>query len=175
MRNTTTQNKTNKGFTLIEALITLLILSIGLLGLAGLQNKGLQFNQVAYQRSQAAMIAYDIVDRMRANTLEAQANGYDVAHGTTLTAGLDCSTAPCTQVNMAAYDLFKWKEQLETNLPAGGGEITSAAAANVGAPAVDLTITVRWDELRKGLTTPGMNCPPLNDNDLKCFQLVVTM
>ena len=59
------------GFTLLEVLVALVILSIGLLGLAGLQAASLRYNHSSYLRSQATLIAYDIVDRMRANRQEA--------------------------------------------------------------------------------------------------------
>ena len=93
-------NKNIAGFTLIEILITLLILSIGLLGLAGLQTKGLQYDQVAFMRSQAAIMADDIADRMRANVLEAQAGIYDIPHGTKAESKADCSSGPCDSVIM---------------------------------------------------------------------------
>ncbi len=63
-------NQRQYGFSLLEVLIALLVLSIGLLGLAGLQTLGLKFNMQSYQRTQAALLAYDIVDRMRANPVE---------------------------------------------------------------------------------------------------------
>ena len=57
----------NTGFTLIEVLIAMIILAVGLLGLAGLQATSLRNNQSAYNRSVATQLAYDIADRMRAN------------------------------------------------------------------------------------------------------------
>ena len=61
----------NAGFTLIEVLIAMLVLAVGLLGLAGLQATSLRNNQSAYNRSQATQLAYDLADRMRANFTEA--------------------------------------------------------------------------------------------------------
>ena len=63
--------KTHSGFTLIEVLISMLILAVGLLGLAGLQATGLRNNLSAYNRSQATQLAYDMADRMRANVDDA--------------------------------------------------------------------------------------------------------
>ncbi|MCX7101946.1 MAG: type IV pilus modification protein PilV, partial [Methylobacter sp.] len=59
--------KQTAGFTLIEVLIAMLVLAVGLLGLAGLQATSLKSNQSAYNRSQATQLAYDLADRMRAN------------------------------------------------------------------------------------------------------------
>lgn len=67
-----------KGFTLVEVLVALLILSIGLLGLAGLQAGGLRSNHSAYLRSQAVMLAHDMADRMRSNPVAAAADCYKI-------------------------------------------------------------------------------------------------
>ena len=170
-----TINKNTAGFTLIEILITLLILSIGLLGLAGLQTKGLQFDQVAYMRSQAAIKADDIADRMRANVLEAQAGIYDIPHGTPATSDADCAANVCDSVTMTDFDKTKWKTALAATLPAGDGEITTAVSGIAAVPAVEATITIRWDESRKGAT--GTDCPndDSNGEDLACFQMIVTL
>ena len=64
------------GFSLLEVLIALLVLAIGLLGLATLQTVGLKFNQESYLRSQAVLIAYDIIDRIRSNPVAKSAETY---------------------------------------------------------------------------------------------------
>ena len=56
-----------EGFSLIEVLVALFVLSIGLLGLAALQTTGLRFSHQSYERTQATLQAYDIIDRMRTN------------------------------------------------------------------------------------------------------------
>lgn len=61
-------NLKHAGFSLLEMLIALLILSIGLLGVATLQIRGQQFNQVGYLRTQAAFLGYDIMERIRINS-----------------------------------------------------------------------------------------------------------
>jgi len=67
------------GATLIEVLVAIVVLSIGLLGLAGLQATSIQANQGAYYRSQASILAADITDRMRANRKAAQAGAYNLS------------------------------------------------------------------------------------------------
>ena len=62
------QKANQHGFTMVEVLVTLVILAVGLLGLAGLQATSLRNTESAYQRSQAAILAYDMLDRMRANS-----------------------------------------------------------------------------------------------------------
>lgn len=164
------------GFTLVEALVTFLILAIGLLGLAGLQAKGLTFDQSAYQRTQAALLAGDIADRMRANVTTARVTGvggYNIAFGATISSAPNCigASANCSTANMSQFDLDQWKAALKSLLPSGDGAISTAA--NAVAPMVDVTITVYWDELRNGAT--GIKCPRLSDSDLMCFQLQVTL
>ena len=123
------------GFTLIEILVTVVVLAIGLLGLAGLQATSLSFNSTAYQRSQATSLAYDIVDRMRANVVAARGGNYNVNFGFAAPAG----TA------LAAVDLREWRQALVNVLPTGTGSITQNG--NV------FTITIQWDDSR------GQNAP----------------
>jgi type IV pilus assembly protein PilV len=102
----------SQGFTLVEVLIAVLVLSLGLLGLAGLQANSLKFNTSAAVRGQATLVAYDIIDRMRANRDAALAGAYDDAMGIAPTAGgTDCQAvgSTCTANQMASYDLNQWK------------------------------------------------------------------
>jgi len=139
----------NKGFTLIEILIAVVILAIGLLGLAGLQAKGLKNNQSAYYRSQATYLAYDIADRIRANFNEANklaASAYiTITPITGAAAQADCTsvTTTCTTADMAQNDLFEWNSAV-TALPSGTGTITVVAGTQV------FTTTIRWDDDRDG-------------------------
>ncbi|WP_206606719.1 type IV pilus modification protein PilV [Steroidobacter cummioxidans] len=67
-----------RGFTLVEILVTVVLISVGLLGVAALQLTTLRGNQDAYVRSQASVLAGDILDRMRVNPFDFRANGYSV-------------------------------------------------------------------------------------------------
>jgi type IV pilus assembly protein PilV len=113
------------GFNLIEVMIALVVVSIGLLGMAILQMTSLQQNQSAYHRSQATLLAYDITDRMRANMDEVDAGSYFAASGA-LTS--DCisytgSASGCTPAEMAAHDLAEWQASLVNELPEGSGRV----------------------------------------------------
>jgi len=79
MRRRPSTSADQRGATLIEVLGAMLVLSIGLLGLAGMQMTALKSNQSAYYRSQATVLAYDIIDRMRANRTDALNGVYDIA------------------------------------------------------------------------------------------------
>jgi type IV pilus assembly protein PilV len=107
------KRKTQRGTTLVEVLVALVVLSVGLLGIAALQMTSLRNNRGAHLRSQAQVLAYDIADRMRANRNVALANAYVVALGVTPAGG-----------TLNALDLQEWKATLARALPSGDGEIT---------------------------------------------------
>ena len=157
-----------RGFSLIEVLVALLVLSVGLLGLAAMNTNGLRLNQAAFMRGQAAFLAYDIADRMRANRAGAQDDHYVIAHGTAAASDDDCVAAACSAEQLADYDLLAWKTALAARLPSGDGAIVEDAA-NPN----EFTVTVRWDEERTGAT--GTDCPPDDDNDLRCFEVEVAL
>jgi type IV pilus assembly protein PilV len=154
------QGKRQHGFTLLEVLIALLILSIGLLGLAALQTTGLRSNQMASMRTLATEAAYDITDRMRANPVGVAAGEYVIA----LTDVTDPSAT-----DTAPSDLNAWRERVE-RLPGGASEITQCDTAS-GCDGLTHVITVYWNETRD-VNAVGHNCPPLDKTDLRCFRLV---
>ncbi len=142
--------KKNTGFTLIEVLISMLILAVGLLGLAALQANGLKNNVSAYNRSQATQLAYDIADRMRANmvdagTLSTSTYIYTTANPITAVAVqnncLQIANA-CTTAQMAQNDLFEWNTDINNLLPLGSGDIAVVGSI--------FTVTINWDDNRDG-------------------------
>lgn len=119
------------GFSMLEALITLLIVSLGLLGIAGIIANSLKVNQGAQIRSQASWLANDIIDSMRANRTTAAGGAY------ALTA---CNAIPNANP-IAAADLTQWCAALAAALPSGTGTVNLAATATA-------TVTVRWNDSR---------------------------
>lgn len=132
-------HRRNRGFTLIEVLIALVILSIGLLGIAGLQTRGQQFSYAAHMRTQATMLAYDIMDRIRMNDAIARDNvqGYHKASGS----GADCLSTTCTPAQLRDFDVKTWQDTIAANLPGGTGTITKD---DTGTTIVQYTITISW-------------------------------
>jgi type IV pilus assembly protein PilV len=110
--NSPIKRKTQRGTTLIETLVALVVLSVGLLGIAALQMTSLRNNRGAHLRSQAQVMAYDITDRMRANRTDALANAYVIA-----------LTATPTGAGLVLTDLQQWKNTLAAALPGGDGAI----------------------------------------------------
>ncbi len=124
-----------QGVTLIEVLIALLVLSIGLLGLAGLQAVSLQHNHNAYLRSQATNLSYDILDRMRTNRAAALRGEYQPESAT-----VNCEPAfTPVGTSAAARDVEQWRNQVACQLAEGVGHIS---AINNGT----VTITLCWRE-----------------------------
>lgn len=138
-----------RGISLIEILVTLVILAVGLLGLAGLMLDGLRNNQSAYLRTQASILAYDMADRMRINRARAVAGAYDgystVGTGVVTTMpSCATSTSGCSPADQVVLDKAEWTLELQGGgnmvlLPGGVGTITRGSG-NV------FTISVTWQE-----------------------------
>jgi len=156
-----------QGFTLLEVLIALLVLSIGLLGLAALQTTGLRSNEMASMRTTSTMLAYDITDRMRANPQGITDGDYVIDTGAVTGTPTDCTSNDCTTAQLALYDLDQWKNAI-ARLPGGLGDITQTAGTLL--TPLTHTITIRWDENRTG--ADGLSCPPADNDDLRCFRLI---
>ncbi|MDH3305862.1 MAG: type IV pilus modification protein PilV [Gammaproteobacteria bacterium] len=157
------------GFTLIEVLVAVIVLSIGLVGVAGLQAVSLKNNQSAFMRSQASALAYDLADRMRANVPGANAGMYDPT-AKAATAGCK-STSGCTTQQMAENDLAEWSAAIATYLPDGEGFVCIDSTPNdgtgIGDPQCDGTgtlfaVKIWWDDDRDGT----INITPTNTERL---------
>lgn len=134
-----------RGFSLLEVMIALLVLSIGLLGIAGLQVFSLKYNHQSYERTQATLLINEIVDRMRANRDAVSAGLYDnVPIGTAYSAYSGFGTCPttCSATDLFNYDVYNWKKRLQDPgmLATGLGGIEFDPATGLFA------ITVSWTE-----------------------------
>lgn len=146
-----------KGFTLVEVLVSLVVLAIGLLGIAKLMLLSSHSNDSAYLRSQATALAYEMLDNMRANRQEALPpnSSYNIAAATPVVfpyAGTACVATACTNTTQVAlYDLFQWGMRLNANsglvpagaLPNGQGSIATATDPN---NQTTVTIIVSWND-----------------------------
>lgn len=143
------------GFTLLEVLVAIVVLSLGLLGLAGLQAATLRNNQTAYYRGIATQQAYDMADRIRANQAGVRAGDYS-----NLPAGLpagnpNCFIATCSAANMAISDHRQWNTTNAGLLPGGNGSVVCEdGAAGAGCTAATgnwvFRVTVSWTERTEG-------------------------
>jgi len=151
--------KRNSGTTLIEILISLLILSVGMLGMLELQIVSLRSNHGTWLRTQATMFGMDIGERMRANFQGVEAGSYDQSSGALIATCL--MGVGCTPAQMAAHDVFEWRTQLAEVLPMGSGIVcldatgydgTSELTACDGAGSL-YAIKVWWDDNRDGIAS----------------------
>lgn len=127
------------GFSLVEVLVALVVMAVGLLGIAGLYVEGLRAGRTAVYRSAAVNLASDMADRIRANpegTYEGDGPG---AEGGCVNGGGDCD--PDT---LAADDWARWLDDLEERLPAGA---TGEVRRDDLAPVTQYRITVAWPEI----------------------------
>lgn len=102
------------GFSLVEVLIAFFVLAIGLLGLAGLQLKAMQFNQSAFQRSMAMVSASDLLDSMRLTRTDATGNSYDMAWGNSYSGGGS---------GLVAAKMNEWVANIASSYPEGEGMV----------------------------------------------------
>lgn len=114
-----------RGVSLIEVLVAVMIFSIGLVGLAGLLIMATHSNQAAYLRTQVVYLAHNMADRMSANPAAVwdgsyNSSSYPVAASATATC---TATAPCTPDALATYDKQMWSTQLTTFLPSAKASI----------------------------------------------------
>ncbi len=130
------------GFTLLEVLVAMIVLSIGLLGLSGLQTTSVRSNHSAFLRSQATTLTMDIMDRMRANRDGAVAGSYNINYATPATSP-GCSLN-CSNGQVAQRDLFEWRSFVE-RLPGGESEVTVSSAGVA-------EVKIRWSDNRGGAT-----------------------
>lgn len=124
-----------RGASMIELLVSILIFAFGMLGLVGLQTRTLSYGQMSLYRSQATALTDDILDRMRADRTNAKAGNWDTA-----TTSLASSITGTTTV--AQRDLREWKVEVEALLPEGAGSIVRSVED--GRPVI--TVTMEWRE-----------------------------
>ncbi|HET9108845.1 MAG TPA: type IV pilus modification protein PilV [Steroidobacteraceae bacterium] len=155
----------DRGFSLIEVLVALIVLSVGLLGIAKMQALALASTSVAGMRSLAAVEADSIADAMHVNRgfwAASNASGLNVSIvGNTVTVtqagpatppvlpAVNCATnGPCNAPSVAGYDLQNWAAALNQLLP--GDEAT--IACNASDP-IDCLVTIQWSEQAVGMNT----------------------
>lgn len=144
-----------RGFTLIEILVSMLILTVGILGVAAMQLVSFQTNQSAFSRSQATYLAQDIFDRIRANPAGYNTtviyDDIDACDGAAIPVNPACinSTAGCSPQATAQQDIRDWasgflnvfaRADWRPVLPNGCATVARTVGTN------DFTATITWDE-----------------------------
>ncbi|MFZ5581017.1 MAG: type IV pilus modification protein PilV [Pseudomonadota bacterium] len=152
-RSNIASNHRQRGVGLIEVLIAVLVMSVGLLGIASLQARTIKNNESSLQRTQAVMLSYFIIDAMRVNRAEALVGAYNI--------GKTCIT-PAAGSSLASRDINAWFVALKANLGESGATSSEFKTCGQINCATDGTgrcnITVFWDESRAetGSTTQSI-------------------
>jgi type IV pilus assembly protein PilV len=140
-----------RGVSIIEALVALLVLSIGMLGIAVMYLESVRANRAALSRTLAIHLVNDMADRIRAN--RAAGKKYELASGTApTTPPVNCAANDCTAENLAAYDLNQWYTAVMDTLPKGANGGTDPLVTityDPGATSNDpgrYTIVTEWKE-----------------------------
>lgn len=148
------QTRGNRGFSLIEVLIALIVMSVGMLGIAGLYVHGMQAGRTSLFRHHAVTLAGDVADRIRANP---DAGAAYLAAGSDN--GCVAGDINCSPEQMAAQDVLLWQQQADDSLPEGQVAVTY----NAGVPSV-YTVRVTWSEA-------GQDPPPFYEISFRLFEM----
>jgi len=148
-------SNTARGFTLVEVLVALIVLSLGLLGISSLILNALKANDSSGMRTQAIILANSMLDSMRGNIPAATGGQYNTTGGPG--SATNCVnvavSAQCSASQIANNDIYNWEKKLAV-LPAGTGNIAASTVTGY----TTVTITVQWDDTRAVSVFSG--CPP---------------
>jgi len=157
--------KHQRGLTLIEVLIAVVVLAIGLLGIAGLQSAALSNNLISYQYTQASTLAQAMIERMRANRDAVRGGAYAIAaNATPPSAAVNCAASNCTSAQQAQWDIAAIYTQISatastTNIPNGprgmlpGGRLSISCDPGPCTAESLRIVTVYWDASRRNPST----------------------
>lgn len=129
------------GFSLIEVLVTMAIIAVAVLGMAGMQAHALRIQKDAGTRAAAIVVVLGLIERMETNNVGAVARNYVVTPSQVLTGLIDCRTSTCTAAQLANFDLNEFRQTLTERLPGASATISAA-----GTGPIVYTIEVTWSE-----------------------------
>ena len=164
-------NARQRGVTMIEVMIAVLVLSIGLLGVAATLAKSARFSMGAWAQSAVANGLSDIAERMRSSPNAAVAafgltDTYNTQRGAldagTVVAGKDCDSTACTPAESAQFHLANWRLGLNAGMPGAAGWVNPLSSATTEVKATSYEVVVMWfDKTNIGSTNalnPALVC-----------------
>ena len=158
------QLKRLQGFVLLEALMALLVLAFGVLGLLWMHQQALVLQRQQLMRSVATGIADDLAERMRLNS--PQRAMYAKAWGSTATAPLDCTASACSRQALAAWDLQQLQQTLQTQLSEGDAAVFTL----IDTPAW-WGIVIAWRDANETYRTDTLSGTPPCPAQMSCWRL----
>lgn len=149
------RNSRQRGISLIESLVAIVVMALGIFGIMGVQMRTLADTQTGVRRAQAIRLTEDLSERLRVSpnallSLKAYESGYD-KKGSDLTA-TNCSSATCTPAEQATYDLKQWKTTVQQTLPGGEASIFLAPGETTDANRRQLGVIIAWRENERANT-----------------------
>ncbi len=183
------QRAQQRGSSLLEVLIAILVMAVGMLGMAGLTAASSSYNKLAQIRSTSLLLVSDYADRARANMSGFNASGYakttSYVNSRALISTTGCTDASvpantCDSTAMAALDLAQWRNLLRLRLPGGDAYVLTGVNATTGQSNMD--IWIMWTELEQasGFDVAGnTRCPaaanPTSDPTIKCMYFRIAL
>lgn len=133
------------GSSMIEVLVSLIIIAFAMLGAVGLQVTSMKMSKGASLRTQAILLSTEIAERMETNKVASLSGAYMVPFSSTpALATADCLVSACTSEQLASYDIAEWSSRVTATLQGASWQITQTTAGN---PAT-YQIVVNWEDRR---------------------------
>lgn len=161
-----------RGISLLESLIAMLVTALGILGILGMQMRTLTDSQASVRRTQAIRLIEDLGERMSAHPNALASMGSYVtgwtASGVTPAAAVNCGSANCTAAQLAAYDVAEWKRTVQRTMPLGDANVF-IAPADAGNPGNQrqVGIMISWRENERDTSAnyrDGIDATKVADN-----------
>jgi type IV pilus assembly protein PilV len=166
-------NKYNqRGITLIESLVAIVVAALGILGILGVQMRTLSDTQTSVYRAQAVRMIEDLSERMKThpnalNSIDSYVIGWRAGAAPTPQAAKICEGATtCTHAEFAAYDLREWKRALERALPLGDANVFFAPSEPTAGTRRQIGIMIRWRENERSSDNSYLTSLLTTANDL---------
>ena len=146
-----TRHHSQRGITLIESLVAIVVASLGILGILGVQMRTLTDTQTSVRRAQAIRLIEDLSERMKVHpnamgSINSYTIGWRSGAAPTAQAGTLCDSSACAHADFAAYDLREWKRAVERALPLGDANVFVAAGETADTNRRQLGVMIRWRE-----------------------------
>jgi len=149
-RSLSLEARRQRGVTMLEVLVTLVIITLFVLASAAVQSSAVKLNKAAEFRTEAVLLATEMGERIEANVVEALNQSYSCNPCSLTTTPTSCVTGSCTTAQMAAFDLAEWGNRLGATLPGASATIVWTAANGATTPPTPpfYTITITWTDRR---------------------------